>query len=143
MIALLALLGSRTVLIPAAALGIIASLFLGLQLGKAHGTIKGLNRDIVTLEKNRQQCRAELGKKTDELADAERTIQAREADILEWQGAANRAEKEAQRLANQARKEAAKLRAEQADIENAIVTGDHCTWALNKHQMIILGERGR
>lgn len=143
MIPILALLGSRTVLIPAAIAGALLACFLGLQLGKAHGTIKGLNRDIVTLEANRQQCRSELGKVEGQLANAEQTIKDRDRDILEWQGAANRAEKEAQRLAGQARKEAAKLRAEQADIQSAIVTGDHCTWALNMHQLIIGKERGR
>ncbi|HJR83459.1 MAG TPA: hypothetical protein VJ775_05985 [Sphingomicrobium sp.] len=119
---MIALLSSRLLLGSVSVVGVIASLFLALQLGRAHGTIKGLNKDIVTTNDAWKACQVRE-------AAANVRIQVQNGEIEDWRQKAQDAQTQADRRVAQARREAQAYRERNRVLAARQPVGDHCAAA--------------
>lgn len=91
---------------------IIAALVLALNLGKAHGTIRGLNADLVSTNEAWGKCRSDLAIQQAQNLELRGALDVQNAAVQDWKRKAERVQAEADRKLAKARKEAADYRAQ-------------------------------
>ena len=138
---LIALVNNRLFLWIAGGGAVVASLFLALQLGVAHGTIKGLNRDIVTTNDAWNKCRNDLAKSDAEAIGFRGQIDGFKSDVELWKDKAAKAQADADRRVAAARRQAQDYRKQGREIRDAKTEGDACVWAERFHIKTLSEER--
>ncbi len=91
---------------------IIAALLLATNLGKAHGTIKGLKADLVSTNEAWGVCRSDLAIQQAQNLELRGALDVQNAAVQDWKRKAERVQAEADRKLAKARKEAADYRAQ-------------------------------
>lgn len=120
---------------------IVAALVLALNLGKAHGTIRGLKKDLVTQEEGWSTCRSDLSKSEAEAAGLRGTVLELDAANQRLIADSDRLQRDLDAKVAAARKQVERYRREADAIRTAKVDGDQCQWAQDFHVRILTEER--
>lgn len=138
---MIALLSNRLFLWIAGGGAIIAALFLALNLGKAHGTIRGLKKDLVTQEEGWSACRSDLRKSEAEAAGLRGTVLELDAANRRLIADSDQMKRNLEAKVAEARRQVANYRRQADAIRTAKVEGDQCQWAQDFHVRVLTEER--
>lgn len=120
---------------------IAAALMLAGNLGKAHGTIRGLKRDIVTQEEGWAKCRADLASSQAREVQLRGTVDELDTANKRLIADSDQIKRNMEAKVAEARRQVANYRRQAEGIRTARVEGERCQWAQDFHVRVLTEER--
>lgn len=111
--------------------------------GIANDQRKAAEQQVEKLTDKLTQCTTNLATATTTISDQKQQIEDQNRAVQVLKDAGDARTRLADAAIRAADKQAEIYRKSAAAIQDMDVTGDHCTWALNMHQLILGKERGR